>query len=254
LFTNRNIQPNSDYFPILDLYAPKARFVRDSVTVLNELKNAPVPVLDFLFEVNKTEHTRVGLSSDYNYSLLAQQAESIYRLVVDNDYSDAYFVTVNPADIDYLVNTGTDCTPGKPQNLWINQLFELAKTTLPYLSLNEMQTIVNRVKMHCAENLFTEIQLGWLDLIDALITKDIRQIITGSDYLLRVSEKLTFEMRDFLYLAQLLGLFFTEDDEAFFAKFSEYTTDLEQAAALPFAMQVLYGQMMVRNSGNATRQ
>ncbi|MGH8119878.1 MAG: fused MFS/spermidine synthase, partial [Gammaproteobacteria bacterium] len=59
------IKANSDYYPLLDLYAPRASFLNETVTFLKEMRNSPVPVARMFLQPDYTDGMILTPSPSY---------------------------------------------------------------------------------------------------------------------------------------------------------------------------------------------
>ena len=245
LLADKNILPNSDYFPLLDLYAPRARFMHENVTLLLDLKRSPVPVTRFLLRPAVFAEDRVGLFNEYVYTKYALRARKILQQISSEQFRDSVSGTDGNLIIEYMSNATRHCTSVTQEKLWTQQLFVLVKATLPYLGSTEMDKIIKHITPECPESL-SEHQQHWLELIHAVGTEDHEQIINLTRRLLVQPDDTLREEQQYLLALQLLGLFMQGRDGEFMASYNQHTGPLFGINPLPFEIELLHKHVLAR--------
>lgn len=237
---------NSDYFPLLDLYAPKARFMDENVTFLRELMRSSVPITRILLHTDDLKGTVITPRLDNSYSMEAWAALQLYRQVVKNE---APHPEVSPAlqvSIEYLRNLAMTCAVSGQKDLWLQQLLALATATLPYLSSLDLYDLFSQIRPACPGGLPSS-QQNWLELISALIQRDYGKV---SDITLRLNpltDGLTPEQRQFLLKSRLFSLYMTGNAGAFIQSLQQYR-DKYNRETLPPDVQILEGLVKDRQA------
>ena len=246
LLVSQSIMPNSDYFPLLDLYAPKARFMHESVTLLLDLKRSPVPVTKYLQQRTLFAMTYISLFNEYIYTRYAQQAREILQQVSNEDFQDTVSGPGDTLNVDYMRNAARYCSAAAQPVLWTQQLFALVKSTLPYLSSTEMEKIIEHIRPDCPAGL-PEFQQHWLDLLGAVNAQQYEQIITLTQQLLDQPDGSLLEEQRYLLALQLLSLFMQGRDEEFMESLDQHSVSLYGSSPLPIEIEILHKHVLARS-------
>jgi predicted membrane-bound spermidine synthase len=245
LLASQGILPNSDYFPLLDIFAPKARFMHESVTLLLDLKRSPVPVTRYLLRPEVFSDTRVSLFNEYIYTKYALHARKIMKQISREERQHVDDGSDATLTIEYMRNAARQCTAAWEVNLWIRQFFVLVKDNMPYLSRTEMATLLAHIRPDCPAGL-PEAQQLWLELISAVNTEDHEQIINLTRRLLTQPDNTLREEQQYLLAMQMLGLFMQGRDGEFMESYNQHTGRLFGSSALPFEIELLHKHVLAR--------
>ena len=243
IMASQGIQSNSDYYPILDLYAPKARFMRESVTMLAELKRSPVPVARYLLQSTDFEVTEISPFNEYNYTLRAVKAIDILQQIGRVDSQPTESGNLHTLNVEYMRYAARTCPPPEQVNLWIQQLYELLQSTLPYLGSTEMENILEHIRPACPSGLPQSME-HWLELISMINKGEHDQIIKLTGLLLDKQEDSLLEVQRYLLALRLLSLFIQERHSDFIDSFNKFTGPLFGTRPLPFEIEVLHKHVM----------
>ena len=233
------VRANSDYFPFLDLYAPKSRFMHEQVSFLTEMMHSSVPISRILLRGDDLTGTVITPRSDNSYSMEARAARQLYRQIVLNEAPQP---GVNPAlqvAVEYLRHLAMTCAVSGQRELWLQQLLVLATATLPYLPSPDLYDLFKQIRPTCPGGL-PAAQQNWLDLISALIQSDYSKVSEISLRLNPLTDGLTPKQRQFLLQSRLLSLFMT-DNAGTFAQGLQHYRDKYTRETLPHDVQILEG-------------
>jgi len=220
LFNKLAVNSNSDFYPFLDLYASRARYLQNNVTFLREFKESPVPVTRVIMRQDDPKSTDITPMSNFYYSTAVWRAQRIYRQVVKNEMPQPGLSSPLYVSVEYLRNLAKNCAVSGQRELWLQQLLTLGGATLPYLGSAELQELFNVIRPECPGGMPTS-QQRWLDLISALIQKDFNKIVEITDLLLPSPDGDNPQAHWFLLKARLLSLYMT-------GKTGEFATSLKQ--------------------------
>lgn len=244
LIQGQAITANSDYFPVLDLYAPRARFMRNSVTLLLDLKMSPLPVARYLGLSRDFTRTDIGVFHEYIYSRRASRAQDYLRYMDGDTGPWDGLEAGNLATLEYLVMATRDCDDAVSDRVWIREFYSLLEATLPYLGSDEMDRILARLESSCMTRDGTQQQ--WLALARAIGDRDYSAITRLAGSLVGLlPETLSTEQR-YLQGLRLLGLYMQSEDAAFQALFQEVMATGYRDRPPPFELELLYGQVLQR--------
>jgi predicted membrane-bound spermidine synthase len=139
LFDVLSQRSNSDFYPILSLEAPRARFVRSRSTALLDMASADLPLREVLAHVLPAAPGQIVISSAYWPSQIAAQSALI---------ADA-LVSTGPAGPDKPVAQGiaegrgviVACADDSGDAEKIDALWQLAGQTIPFLGAEQLQRV-----------------------------------------------------------------------------------------------------------------
>ncbi len=181
------VRENSDYFPYVDLYAVKYRFIDKEIYQLDTLKNYIVPLLGIWDgDTGRTPFTEKETIPDlsnyrdfYNAKLLYQEITSFDTVstISDNEIDNATYL------FDYSL-----FSPSKV-NFWKVHftVMELFERTLPWLSPAEMTEIWDVIYEKTAGIEMDEYQQMWMRFFGSLCKRDFVELKNCALQLLPVS-------------------------------------------------------------------
>ena len=92
LFAIYKPETNSDYFPVLDLYSPEARFKQEDAFGLARMRISPIPIITLLApELSSTAPTHVDKGDLYTFTRKTTEAEHIYDYLMQGRKNDPDF-------------------------------------------------------------------------------------------------------------------------------------------------------------------
>ncbi len=229
---------NSDYFPILDLNAQRARFLNEDASGFTRIRIEPIPLINML--VPGYEYAGVTGAAEgqlFSISELSHQA----RLIVDflkNDY-DGNAPNPEFGRLKLLAGLAESCTAENYPGLWIDELYSLMRATLPFLSPGEMNGILDAVSPVCEPGL-EDNQRRWLDLIGALARRDAVKIADTSLELLKQRNLWELPKQRFLFASLLLALVHMQDYPAAQKLWTQLSGPLYGSEEIPLGLQILH--------------
>ena len=238
------VAENSDYFPVLDLHAPKARFMRDSVTLLVDLKMSPIPVARYLGLSEDFDETSVSLFTEYVYTQYATNARNLLDYVKGDLEKMSVLKPAELANVEYLLNAAGDCRLAENHQQWVRQFFSFIKLTQPYLSGREMADMVEILQLDCGDK--TSINNLWLTMMLALNNGEYLQWLQAASTLSEQMPPSLLEQHRYLVGLKLLALYLQGRDDEFMEMFHGETRDLFGNQAVPFELDLLLGQILLR--------
>ena len=140
------------------------------------------------------------------------------------------------------------CDGNSLNTIWFEALQTLAVRTLPYLSSNEMEIILNNIQsMKCFDKLSDE-TLQWFNLYTAVSRNDFNNILKFSSELLskEIDSSVTVPLSSHFYLltAAMLASIALDDNEGALSIFEKYKPSNFQSIVLTllsnYAMQKHY--------------
>jgi spermidine synthase len=177
------VPPNSDFFPYVDLNAPRLRFMRARATELSDLTMLPVPFLELIDGAAPHGPTiEPSFNSALNRDSSVRRALAIRRAVRDGsltnlDMASAYDLM--------LIDSGRDGCGGKEtQDAWKMAVRNISDLTATYLTPAELEAIWNKVTSSPCYRSGAADQKTWVDLLVAISRRDAPGIAKfGTDLL-----------------------------------------------------------------------
>lgn len=215
-FYSNHTSANSDYFPVLDLYAGKARYLNSLAKGLADLPQSPFPTLEY-FNKNQPEITTpasksVGLtrsSRARDAQIILQQLTSTSKkidiqAVTDDRRGALHFIRLMAAQCDWN-NSTTD---------WLQHFHRLMASTLPELSkADAKQLFAKGIWKACPTSKQVDL---WLSFYQAIAHRDTLPINRLGRKILRSEKELDRPRSEYVLGATMLS--FLEDNNALAAQ------------------------------------
>ncbi len=181
LFQSYEISPNSDYFPILDIYAVSSRYLLQSASDLYNLKRLPGVNLN----LSKNNHSNMQLltvntKSNFLLSQDANNAILIYRYfkkLSENERIETEIM--GKIVLQTIRNFRSIHFQPYVQELkkgWLPSLHKMADYTLPYLSGDEMKYIWQDLHSVSIFPEFPDTIKNWIGLYESLGAQDYKNV------------------------------------------------------------------------------
>jgi hypothetical protein len=216
LFFSYPIRANSDYYPVLDLGAAKARFFGDKASAIVTSSFATLPAKRILSnrqplingQPTRTEATILTLAY---FSQIALNLKN--KFLLNQDYSIMIPMKYQTT-ITNLSNIFIQCQPAN-REAWIDTLMDFTAGTQPFLNNSDMQTIWATLQNTSCFARLSPMQKDWLALLDAIGQRQFQKMAGLSEWLLKNDIATKAKHRDFLLSAALLGNHMTgQNDKA----------------------------------------
>jgi len=221
LFDSYEIPGNSDYFPVLDLRAAKARYLASHSSGLVALTYQPIPVLRS-FEPEQTftpeiitETTTPSIVKFYRTAAAVYQAYINAQTLpahVPEKYNTVFNNINNVIERCYTINTAD----------WINNLLELNSVTTPFLNRTQLNQVWRKVHSGACYNQLPNAQKDWLALMMAVANKDAEEMAGLAQWLLQHKLATDKQHYDFLVGTAILGELLLKQNEKAKQIFTNY--------------------------------
>jgi spermidine synthase len=211
LLQSASVPPNSDFFPFVDLNAPRLRFVGANASELPKLTVMPVPFLEFLAagDAPRGPTNEPSASSTLVRDSSVRTALAIRRAVLDGARQG-----LDPSIASYVMLIDTsreECTDSGTQTAWKTAIRNISDRTAAYLSAAELEGIWNRITSSpCYRAAATE-QKTWVDLFAAIARRNSCDIVKFGNDLLGSSAPIT-EV-DLAYLTTITAAAYIQMDQ-----------------------------------------
>lgn len=211
-FSNRT---NSDYYPIVELNAPKTRYLGAGGAKLTTLTIAPIPVLEMLDTKRRTwNETNQPTSKRHIRSLAVAQATLLRKALMGSTDSLTASLSMQARQQLQLFTAMSSTCIIKDQSVWLNSLHWLANTTLAFLSPEELREIwVTPNWLSCADKL-SQTSKDRMELYKAIAERNAEAMAKQGEHLLQTDSPLdTLEWKRFLLGTAMLGNIVMDDKE-----------------------------------------
>jgi spermidine synthase len=191
---------NSDYFPYVDLNAPRLRFMNRTAIELPSLLVAPVPVVELL----DPQWKRSGANApSINSSLAADKRARQAVIVRDAVISGKLEHLAQPASIEVAaVHTAhAQCANAGVQRAWRDAVKKIADYTTPYLSGSELEGMWSTVAQTPCYRESADIHRQWADLLAAVARRDAGAIVRSGTLLLEQPGSMEFAAAEYIVTA-----------------------------------------------------
>lgn len=196
---------NSDYFPLVNLRAPKARFRAEPAGGLMRVATAPVPIVEMLGGGRTNELTLIDapVAPSLRRTLLGTARESAAYLVTG--VASSKEGPPLPRDIGLLRAILWDCTPVPPRVSVAELLFDVASYVNPLSTPERAGALWKAVRGAKCVSRLSAADLRWLELFEAVGARDApRMAVLGSA--LADARDAKDEMRAYALMAGTTGL------------------------------------------------
>jgi spermidine synthase len=237
LFNSYPIATNSDYFPILDLGAVRTHYLNSNANELITLQQVTIPLMAILENKPiRTEPLILGENLYIPAITEAQQALAIYHYFQGIKTSQLPPPTTMAGETLATIRNvrslhQQQCPPTHPdwfkfemEASWLFYLRNLADTTLPYLSPEEMAVIWSDIEAApCFTQLPQTIQ-QWANLYKAIGQRNFGQILQFTNELLPQTGPISASSEnDYLLMVAMLAHIALQDYNSAMMLFGRYT-------------------------------
>jgi predicted membrane-bound spermidine synthase len=191
------VPANSDFFPFVDLNAPRLRFLGATALQLTGLTSLPIPVLDLLRDdapsgttLEPSTHSTLARDQQVRRALALRGALSSARL---DGLDSVGAVTV------LLLRTGAaQCADPQVQAAWKTAARNVGASTASYLSPAELADVWSSIRATPCYRDVSGPHKVWADLLAAVAARNAAEIVPLGTRLLETSSSLSREERTYL--------------------------------------------------------
>ena len=218
--------PNSDFFPVLDLNAAKARFLNVRATEIVNLAVTEVPIMEML----KAAPSRAEISTGQRPWL--KRAEHTLQGLAVRDYlatgDAAHLDKVAAAlhgDIKLVRLLMIECVPARAA-LSPGQFLAVTGAMVPYLSRPELEGLWRKLRSSACASRHADWQKSWLDLYAAVNERDAPRMTGLAEAMLRRADFAQMPRRDYVLAAAITGWLARDDRGRAMALWNEFAGSL----------------------------
>jgi spermidine synthase len=170
------VPPNSDFFPFVDLNAPRLRYMRQNALELPALTLLPIPFLELLDRSTARAPTvEPSPDSPIVRDRLVRRALEISTAVSTGSLND-----LDPLSALYLSHidlSAERCADKAGQKAWSDAVRNISDETAAYLNAVELQQLWSKVRSSPCYRTMTGSERTWADLLAAISQRDAPQIV-----------------------------------------------------------------------------
>jgi predicted membrane-bound spermidine synthase len=197
------VPANSDFFPFVDLNAPRLRYMKLQANDLTRLSTLPFPFLEFFQGWPARDST---LEPSERTNLYRDQAvrRSLYirRAITEGTLTQLDAMTVNALMV--LDANASQCASPEGRTAWLSSIRFVSDTTAPYLTATELAPMWAKIASSpCYRDVSSENRL-WADLYRAVAARDAPAVVRVGTALLQGSPSRSKD--EFTYLTTAIAL------------------------------------------------
>jgi spermidine synthase len=191
------VPPNSDFFPFVDLNAPRLRYMRKNASELPALTLLPIPFVELLDEAapRGTTAEPAANSALYRDRFVRRALEIRHAVSIGNLFS------LDPLSASFLLRldmSREQCAAPAGQNIWSDAIRNISDETAPYLNPAELAPIWDKVRSSACYRAAAGEPKAWVDLLAAISQRDAGQIVKFGSGLLGPDSSVSAEQRAYL--------------------------------------------------------
>jgi spermidine synthase len=198
-FLDSNAPPNSDYYPILDQRAPRARFKHEVAVAFPDMRDADIPVLTVLDRDTRPPLSRIhriGLNRHVYVDQALAAAEAL-GVAMEGGTGDVRVLSLHGRQVSLLLHRlSADCTGER--NRWLEAVTETALYAIPRLAGADVAPFFERMRAtRCARTL-DEAGRRRLEFLEAVNARDAERMGAAAEWLLAKGAAEPAERRDYI--------------------------------------------------------
>jgi len=209
LFATFDVPPNSDFFPVLDLNAVRARFMRRDAGELFSLRAEPLPVLEMLGSISsRVDKTQVTLNPKFALTRFVRAATQVRDVYLNGTLAPLQETTLDANLARHLVaiqQFARDCHDRLAPALWFDSVFHIASITFQNLSPQENALLSRRWRASDCYARLSAAEKEALALFQAVGQRDGTSMARIAERLLSANVEPNREQSTYLLGAGMLG-------------------------------------------------
>jgi len=218
-----SVPENSDYHPVIDLNATKARFLGENVSDILDVRLTSVPIIDILY--SGLVHRNNNLSpTEYFPFENARNAYKLYQFFSNRIFDKNIIESI--ASLNFLLAAAADCPQGYNQTVWGESLHLLQRQISGYLTSDQLADLSDAISPKCEEVQLPEFISNWMTFFIAVNERNIDHLIYAAKRLLATGENLNIEQKKYISTALLTGLIKAGEYEQAVFLWKEYMLQL----------------------------
>ncbi len=230
-----DIPANSDYNYYLSLNATRARFMKEDVSYLLDLRLSDIPILGLLYDSRWERQDNIS-STQYFPSEKPDLAKNIYDYLSRRVFNNTAIAEI--ASMNFLLSAASRCE-GVNYEVWINSLYSILSKTVSYLTVTQLNEILNAVTPICDMSTLPSGYRDWLSLYKSLIDGEHEGVISSADNILSNGSYANFQQREYLLTGLLTALIKAGRRNTAITVWEEQMQDLYENREIPIELKLL---------------
>ena len=197
------IPANSDYNSYLDLNATRARFMKEDVSYILDIRLSKVPILGLLYGPPWDRQYNLSVTQYYPSEKPAQ-AVRIYDYLSKRIFSESAIAEI--ANMNFLLSTASRCDIDINYEVWINSFYSILSQTVAYLTNAQLNEIINAITPTCDDISLPSGYQDWLLLYRSLVAGDYDGVLASTGNILRNGSYSNIQQKEFILTVMLTAL------------------------------------------------
>ena len=197
MFNAMPVPANSDFFPFVDLNAPRLRFMHSDALPLTALPLLPVPVLDMLRADSPSGPTldpsQQGVAARDGF---VRRALAIRRALANGRLDDLDAVAA--VQVLLLRTSAAQCANPQVQDNWKTGARNVGALTAAYLGTDELAELWSNIRSTPCYRDVNGPHRAWADLLAAVAARNAQAIVAQGAQLMDRSSSLSRDERTYL--------------------------------------------------------
>jgi predicted membrane-bound spermidine synthase len=244
VFARSEFPPNSDYFPVLDQHAPRARFRGDSAQELRLAREGPVPVLAMLDGETRVPVGRVRRAGPNPPPQVARARVATEAIgVFLTGRGDAARVLPPEDQAAALLAAGLLDGCAGAQTQWANAVYQVIGLASPVLERSDVNIAFERIRASRCWASLGELTRVRIELLQAINDRDGEGMRRHGEALLAREEPALDSVRPLWLAAALTGHLAQGDLARARALWNAHAPQLTAAGRASFPLRVLQARL-----------
>lgn len=214
------VPANSDFFPVLDLNAAKARYINAGSSDIVNLALAPIPAMEMLGGGGERGAVTVEPRPWLRKAGLTRQALAGRQYLLEGSAEDlAQVGTALRSDFELTRLLAIDCVQSS-RAVTGDQLHVLADTLIPYLTREEVKGVWRKLKNAPCYSRLSELDRQWVALYAAVGERNAAEMARLGELLLQRNDA---TRKDYALSAWIIGLLVRGEQDRAVSLWREYS-------------------------------
>lgn len=257
LFASFSIQSNSDYFPVLDLNAPRSMFLKRAAVDLVTMRGTAVPTLAML---DRAVLPDMGETTPVDHEVFyrvwaSHAARSIHNeLLAGKEEWHAQLPLPLKKDI-ALSRLALSCAKegnAKGNDILFDALFNLSGATAPHLAPGQMDVIWQSIELSPCQRILPPAQKTWIALFKAVSRHDAPSMVRWAEALL--SQETDPARLEYLLVAAMTGSLAQGNLQRSLELWNKFSPQALQGKEPSLLLRLLYGHSLAAMQHDKIRQ
>ena len=231
LFESYGMPANSDYYPYLDLNAPRLRFLQRSASDMVALLTEGVPVLEMLEPEPRRRPLNAGLHGAEAFARIENTRVARYArafLLQPTAPEPVAISSLLQKDLEVSKLRLIECREPQRYDIWFHSLYGVARSVNPLLPANEARALWERLEKSSCISALGASQRRWLELFKAVGARDAARMAQMAEMLLTEPSDLPPDHRQYLMMAGMTGYVAQGRREQAAALWNRYPNDVRK--------------------------